>query len=455
MLWLSLGESCLPDALLKRHGKKSFSTPYSHGRSNVDFALKLESDGYDVLLYFSRLEVGDAFGDRVIRSKCITWSSPIFDASLRIGFDFTHHNVIANNDHRESISRKIERLKTLRGKEDVVFFYHHQYCSLSNIELLRDKLLDFMHYYPGIGVRVFVAFFYQDVTGCQNSRRVDISSNSNGLIECVFYTKNCWEGRDPNLFWALVDDDLVGEMIAKVGSIINTNKFLAQKKRCNICGSDQFVDFNARIEVQCASCKSLERHRLVRYTLEKLGYLSLETVHNHLHVISKRALHLAPEEMSHRYLAYYFGAGYICSDLVPSKYPHAQCLKLALPSGFDIFPDGYFDLILHNHVLEHIPGDYRDHLAQFVRILRPEGHMVFTVPGVSCATMTVQGGEHLSLDEDRLRLHGQSDHYKSFGYDLIDWFNSASGKFGPMEIPDDIRATLCAPADSIFVYLKS
>lgn len=217
---------------------------------------------------------------------------------------------------------------------------------------------------------------------------------------------------------------------------------------CNICGSVDYVDFNGRQKIQCASCKSLERHRLVRWTLEKLGYVSGNQV-------TKRALHLAPEEMTHRYLAKSLGVGLICSDLVPSKYSHAQCLKLALPEGFDIFPDNYFDLILHNHVLEHIPGNYRDHLTQFLRLLRSGGYMVFTVPAISRISKTVEGGEDLSTDDDRVRLHGQSDHYKSFGYDLIEWFNSAPGIFGPMEIPTDVRQALRAPADSIFVFSKT
>lgn len=216
---------------------------------------------------------------------------------------------------------------------------------------------------------------------------------------------------------------------------------------CNICGGDEYIDFNGRQKILCSSCKSLERHRLIRWTLEKLGYISTKQG-------IKRALHLAPEEMTHRYLVKSMGIGYICSDLMPEKYPHAQCLKLALPDGFNIFPDNYFDLILHNHVLEHIPGDYRDHLAQFLRILRPGGHMVFTLPGISRTTKTVQCGENLPSDDERIRLHGQSDHYKSFGYDLIDWFSSVSGVFGPIEIPAEVRISLRAPADSIFVYTK-
>jgi len=448
MLWLSLGENYLTDGLLKRHGKKSLSTPYSHGRSNIDYALQLEKIGYDVLLENKLLEIGDAFGDRVIRSTCITQADQIFDPAHLKGFELTHHDVIVNADHRDSFLRKIDRFSSIRRRQDVVFFYHHRACSSTNIELLRRKLIDFKNLYSNEQVKCFIVLFYQNISNSEKSRRVSISNNCRGLIECVFYTKERWEGSVPSVFWAHTDDDLIGEMISNISIFVNVNKMKIPAACCNICGSDVFIDFNQRTGVQCASCKALERHRLVRWTLEKLGHVSSGGN-------TKRALHLAPEEMTHRYLAQSFGSGYICSDLVPSKYPHAQCLKLALPEGFDIFPDGYFDLILHNHVLEHIPGDYRDHLGQFVRILRPGGHMVFTLPGISRTAMTVQGGEHLPSDEDRLRLYGQSDHYKSFGYDLLEWFNSAKGCFWPMDIPADVRSALRAPDDSIFVFSKA
>jgi phosphoglycolate phosphatase len=181
--------------------------------------------------------------------------------------------------------------------------------------------------------------------------------------------------------------------------------------------------------------------------LEQLGYLDSTN--------TRRVFHLAPEKPTHSYLAPVFGAGYICSDLMPEKYPYAQCLRLALPEGFDIFPDGYFDLILHNHVLEHIPGDYRDHLVSFLRLLRGRGgRMIFTIPGVYLDRETIQGGELLATDEERLRNFGQSDHYKHFGHDFIDWFKKTSGTFAPMNIPPEIRDSL-GTKDAVYIYSKT
>lgn len=50
MLWLSLGENCLSDAILKRHGLKSFSTPFSLCRSNVDVVNQATEQSFTGLL---------------------------------------------------------------------------------------------------------------------------------------------------------------------------------------------------------------------------------------------------------------------------------------------------------------------------------------------------------------------------------------------------------------------
>ena len=49
-LYLSLGENCLPDGILKRYGLKSFSTPYSSARSNIQYAIENELNNYTELL---------------------------------------------------------------------------------------------------------------------------------------------------------------------------------------------------------------------------------------------------------------------------------------------------------------------------------------------------------------------------------------------------------------------
>lgn len=219
--------------------------------------------------------------------------------------------------------------------------------------------------------------------------------------------------------------------------------------RCNICSCRDFAEFNGRPDALCVGCGSLERHRLVRHALQSLGYTQSGATRSEL-----RLLHLAPEPVSHSYLSVEHGAGYISADLNPELYPHAQCLRLRLPEDLAIFPHGYFQLILHNHVLEHIPGDFREHLPSLTNLLKGGGHMVFTIPLSRSRQTTVQFGELLPNDGERLRLHGQRDHFKSFGSDFLEWFQAFPGHFEAMRIPESLRAAVSAPHDDVFVYCK-
>ncbi|MEE9313652.1 MAG: methyltransferase domain-containing protein [Rhizobiaceae bacterium] len=137
-----------------------------------------------------------------------------------------------------------------------------------------------------------------------------------------------------------------------------------------------------------------------------------------------RVLHLAPEPALYPLLKTVLHQGYLTADASPEIYPHAPCLKLFFPKDFEIFPDAYFSAILHNHVLEHIPGHYGDHLREFTRLLAPGGKMVFSIPGPYNGTDTREGGEHLASDAERLEQFLQEDHFKVFGDDLIDTLNN-------------------------------
>lgn len=197
---------------------------------------------------------------------------------------------------------------------------------------------------------------------------------------------------------------------------------------CNICGSKEFNPFGAKLRDNaiCVDCNSLERHRALYYILHSNGLLE-----NRLGL--SRCLQLAPEKVTHDYLLRAYGTGYISADMFPQNYKHAQCIKLQLPEGFGIFPSGYFDLIVHNHVLEHIPGSFKSHIDEFYRLLATGGVMAFTIPDchiIKGVKDTVEGGENLATDEDRLREHGQEDHCKTFGVDLIEYIK---GKFTSFE----------------------
>ena len=188
---------------------------------------------------------------------------------------------------------------------------------------------------------------------------------------------------------------------------------------CNICGSNEFTAYRGRPNEVCAQCGAKARHRVGIEIYERLlpAYATEQG----------RVLHLAPERFLHAWLQEMFGAGYMTADAEPERYPHASALRLRLPDGFQVFPQGYFDVILHNHVLEHIPGSYKEHLGSFVRVLAPGGVMIFSVPGPYMDRETREGGEFFKTDAERLEAFLQEDHFKLLGADFVEYLEAMPG----------------------------
>lgn len=134
----------------------------------------------------------------------------------------------------------------------------------------------------------------------------------------------------------------------------------------------------------------------------------------------RRVLQFAPELITHDLLADVTGTTYICSDINPGRYPHARPLPLRLPEGLDLFSEKSFDYVIHNHVWERLPGQWVDHVEPFRRVLKVGGKMIFTFPysPTWSPDETIEGGEHLESDAERLSVFGQSDHVRKFGLDF-------------------------------------
>jgi len=211
MLHLSLGENCLSDEILKRHSLRSFNTPYSGTRSNIDYALALERDHYARLLDRDRLERGWAGPTQVVRNvemQC----EPLFHEFHCKGFEFTHHDVLDNEAHRESFRRKIGRLDVLRGRGNVCFLYHYRLNPNRNLEAVTEKAATFARLYSS-GARICrVIIFTQDIVERPEERGVVECAQTEHVSAYVLRTLETWCGDDQDVFWARKDDDLFGRM---------------------------------------------------------------------------------------------------------------------------------------------------------------------------------------------------------------------------------------------------
>jgi len=216
VLWLSLGENCLPDDILKRHGRKSFSTPFSSGRTNIDYALELEKENFCNLLIKDNLCYGDAWGTRVVRSTYITKADDIYDVSCARGFEFTHHNLIESQKDLDSYHRKVQRLIAIRNRMDVVFLYHHRRNDKSDFNKLIQKLCDFRLIYSTNNSKAYIVLFHQSIVHQKDERRLEIEFFDERFLEFKFHTEYVWGGNDSIIFYARNDEDLVTEMFKKI-----------------------------------------------------------------------------------------------------------------------------------------------------------------------------------------------------------------------------------------------
>lgn len=174
---------------------------------------------------------------------------------------------------------------------------------------------------------------------------------------------------------------------------------------CPICESKTFKDFNGRINAQCSNCKSLERSRLMWMILLKTHSLSPKI----------RILHIAPEICMLEKFAIKYGDRYHPCDIDTTKYNNkfSNVFHIDLCRDASIMPTGIFDLIIHNHVLEHLPCDITPVITDLNRILAPGGMHLFSVP--FRGKTTVEDLSPSLSSEERTRRFAQFDHMRLFG----------------------------------------
>lgn len=83
------------------------------------------------------------------------------------------------------------------------------------------------------------------------------------------------------------------------------------------------------------------------------------------------------------------------------------------------FPDHSFDVVLCNHVLEHVEDDIKA-MTEIWRVLRPGGWSLMQVPFFSPVPDVTFEDHTISDAKEREKVFGQSDHVRKFGRDYTD-----------------------------------
>ena len=225
-------------------------------------------------------------------------------------------------------------------------------------------------------------------------------------------TKRKLKSRCPRRVWKTAVNTYYGLMRIKHKFIMQTSGSLPYecpccgiKLRSFIEGMDYkaFSDFydvklfdGVKQDVVCPVCSSLPRHRILAKWCEA----------NKDKLVSSKILYFAPE----RGMTTWLKANKI-------RYTTADLFAWDVDLKLDIqatgLPDGAYDVVICNHVLEHV-GSYMTALKEIRRILSPDGMLICSFP-VSLDIDTVDEDPDAVSEEQRLRRYGQSDHVRLFG----------------------------------------
>jgi O-antigen/teichoic acid export membrane protein len=157
---------------------------------------------------------------------------------------------------------------------------------------------------------------------------------------------------------------------------------------------------------ECPACCCHDRERHLFLYLQASGLLS--------QLGDMRILHIAPERQLRQLIAATAPREYVLGDLYPAQ-PDIRRIDL-----MDVdFPSASFDLVIANHVLEHVADDLRA-LTEILRVLRPGGHAILQTPYASRLATKFEDAS-ITTDAERLQAYGQEDHCRLYGADFIEF----------------------------------
>ena len=164
--------------------------------------------------------------------------------------------------------------------------------------------------------------------------------------------------------------------------------YVGRGRECPVCGARRrrFLPYGyvaPRADALCPSCLSLERHRLLWL------YLTRET--DLLRRPQRRVSALYPALAQS-----------------PLAELHFDVLQIPLP-------DASYDVLICNHLLEHVADDRRA-LGEFYRILRPGGWGILLSPVDRSRAATFED-DSITDPAERTRIFGQYDHRRIYGRD--------------------------------------
>ncbi|NOZ47507.1 MAG: methyltransferase domain-containing protein [Chlorobi bacterium] len=198
---------------------------------------------------------------------------------------------------------------------------------------------------------------------------------------------------------------------------------------------------NSRKNALAPDSMSLERHRLLWL------YLNEKT---NLFKQPNKFLHIAPEYCFIKIFKKQKNIEYITGDLL-SPWADVKLDVHNIP-----FDDNTFDVLMCNHVLEHVDNDKKV-MQEFYRVLKPGGWGIFQVPIDYKREKTLED-PLIKSKADREKYYWQADHVRLYGLDYGEKLKNAGFKVTEDDFVKKLDSLLvkkyALPADEIIYFCE-
>lgn len=209
------------------------------------------------------------------------------------------------------------------------------------------------------------------------------------------------------------------------------------KRKCSCCGYEgSFISMRKNLpEQRCPNCASRPRDRL----------LSCYTMFHNISLHDKHILHFSAEPNLFRLLK--SNPNYISGDIKKSKYA-----KYFVNVTDITYPDNYFDIIICNHIMEHV-DDHMKGFQECFRVLKKGGIAFFSVPYDPKLEKTWYPPEGMPLEEVE-KICGW-DHKRIYGQDFPNIISTVGFNVETFLLNEsDSKEYVTASTDPIFVAKK-
>ena len=179
-----------------------------------------------------------------------------------------------------------------------------------------------------------------------------------------------------------------------------------------------------RPNILSPSTLSLERHRILWLYLKYKTNFFTEQL---------EVLHFAPEQCFLKRFRSLKNITLTTTDL-ESPIADVKADICNLP-----FKDNSYDVILCNHVLEHIPDDTKA-MQELYRVLKPNGWGIFQIPQDLSRTTTFED-DTITDKTERAKIFGQYDHVRIYGLDYFDKLRTIGFKVDEVNYTAELTTT--------------